>query len=131
MRSKFKLILLLSSLFFSACDYPQQETQRNFWLNPLASHPTALNELKERWFYCERCLNDPQCESANVQQCQNITLADRPEALAAAVTNANTVAIQFLVEIARKRLDFITLLSGCCARVKKSQHPTEALYLCP
>lgn len=33
--------------------------------------------------------------------------------------------------ISRKRLDFITLLPGCCARVKKSQLPTEALYLCP
>ncbi|WP_448692269.1 ankyrin repeat domain-containing protein [Salmonella enterica] len=63
----------------------------------MASFPSLIDELKNRWFFCEKCLNSTQCDYNDVKQCETVTLPDRNEALNLAVGRANTEAVYFLV----------------------------------
>ncbi|HCP1770044.1 TPA: ankyrin repeat domain-containing protein [Escherichia coli] len=74
---------------------------RNFYLSPVAWSPSSIGMLKERWFFCEKCLHDKKCQINDVKQCNAITLPDRSEALGAAVERNNTEAVNFLVNIAK------------------------------
>lgn len=89
-------ILPLMLLALTSCD-----NKRNFYLSPVASSPLQIKELKERWFFCEKCLGNISCSAHNIKQCKNITMPDRSDALAVAVGRANVEAVTFLVDVAR------------------------------
>lgn len=90
------MLLLMVVFTLAACD-----DKRSFYLSPVANSPLEINKLKERWYFCENCLNDSSCSNDNVKQCESITIPDRQEALANAVSSANTEAVSFLVDVTK------------------------------
>ncbi|EAA6223069.1 ankyrin repeat domain-containing protein [Salmonella enterica subsp. salamae] len=86
------LLLVITSYPYNSYGY-----ERNFSLSSVASFPSLIDELKNRWFFCEKSLNSTQCDYNDVKQCETVTLPDRNEALNLAVGRANTEAVYFLV----------------------------------
>lgn len=90
-------LLLFFLLLAIICSCDSYEYKRDFSLSSVASFPSTISELKNRWFFCEKCLNSTQCNLNDVKQCKTVTLPDRNEALNLAVGRANTEAVHFLV----------------------------------
>jgi ankyrin repeat protein len=110
MLSKYTTIIVLLSVALGGCDDRKQSPYApvSYYLSSEASFPYTIQTLKNRWFYCEKCLNDKKCLPGNVQQCQNITLPDRANALNKAVGRANLDAIDFLVNVAKTDVNSVT-----------------------
>lgn len=89
-------VLPLMMLGLIACD-----DKRNFYLSPVANSPSKIEELKERWFFCEKCLDNVNCNINDIVQCKDITIQDRGDALSEAVGSANVEAVAFLVDVAK------------------------------
>lgn len=96
------ILSLISSLFVVVIyPYVSFAYEKNFSLSSVASFPSTINELKDRWFFCDKCLSGARCSSDDIEQCKTITLPDRNEALNLAVGSANTEAVYFLVNTAK------------------------------
>lgn len=103
-----KLFVLIFALIVGACDSYEKNEQRDFRLNLLAGSVESITELKERWFFCEKCLSNSQCKSEYVKQCKTITIPDRSAALSQAVVKANVEAVYFLVDVAKTDVNGVT-----------------------
>ncbi|ECF3155546.1 ankyrin repeat domain-containing protein [Salmonella enterica subsp. enterica serovar Volkmarsdorf] len=98
-KSVFLMFFLL--LITISFPYYSHGHERDFSLSSVASFPSMIDELKDRWSFCEKCLNNTQCNYNDVKQCKTVTLPDRSEALNLAVGRANTEAVYFLVNTAK------------------------------
>lgn len=103
-----KLFILLFAFIITACDSYEENEQRDFRLSLISGSDKSINELKDRWFFCERCLSKHQCKSNDVKQCNMVTLPDRDNALSQAVVKANIEAVIFLVNVAKTDVDSVT-----------------------
>lgn len=104
--------LVTASLFFtlsvtSGCDENEinERVPLNFLLSTEASSPDRLEVLKNKWFFCEKCLNNPNCLVNNVHECKKTTLPDREIALGKAINEGNAGAVYFLVDIAKTNIN--------------------------
>ncbi len=96
------ILSLISSLFAVIIySYDSFAYEKNLSLSSVASFPSTINALKDRWFFCDKCLNSTRCSSDDIEQCKTITLPDRNEALNLAVGRANSEAVYFLVLTAK------------------------------
>ncbi|WP_434659022.1 ankyrin repeat domain-containing protein [Klebsiella sp. MISC125] len=75
--------------------------EKNYSLSAVASFSDDINELKEIWFFCDKCLKGSSCKYNEVEQCENVTIPSRSEALSKAVGRANVEAVHFLVDVAK------------------------------
>ncbi|WP_250133760.1 ankyrin repeat domain-containing protein [Citrobacter freundii] len=104
--ASLKIATLIFTLFIASCD--AYEVERNLSLISVASSPLAIRELKERWFFCDRCLKNNMCKQKEFHQCSSVTIKERNEALSLAVESANIEAVHFLVEVAQADVNSIT-----------------------
>lgn len=126
MLNKDILFKMKMALFFMAvialfsCE--QYESKRNFYLSPVASFPGTVTELKNRWFFCEKCLSGEGCKPDDIEQCKAITIPDRDDALNYAIGRANTEAVYFLVDVAK------TNVNGVAGKSKETPLMIAAYY---
>lgn len=103
-RMIISLCLIIPML--AACD--MYEHKKNFSLSSVPNYPGSIKQIKEIWFFCERCLRDNECKPDNIKQCKTITIPSRDEALSLAVTTANTEVVYFLVNKAKANVNGVT-----------------------
>ncbi|HDS9458149.1 TPA: ankyrin repeat domain-containing protein [Enterobacter asburiae] len=96
--------------------------EKNHSLSTVSSFPEDIDELKNIWFHCEKCLNEPSCKYDDVKQCRNITLPSRDEALSKAIGRANAEAVHFLVDVAK------TDVNGATGRYQNTPLIVAAYY---
>lgn len=97
---KFTFITFLTiTISLSGCD--DSEIKRDLKMSNAASFPYEIDGLKSRWYYCEQCWKDKTCKPNDVNQCNNVTLTDRAEALNLAMSSPNIEAVYFLIDIAK------------------------------
>lgn len=94
--------------FLVGCSMVDDVFEKNYSLSSVASFPDDVDELKEIWFFCERCLSDGQCENHGIKQCRDVIIPGRDEALSKAVGRANVEAVYFLVDVAKTDVNGIT-----------------------
>ena len=100
------LLLIIGLMFVDTCN--SYNDKRDYSLISVASFPVTINTLKDRWLFCEKCLNGSACEQEDIKQCKNVTLKDRGEALSLAVGRANKEAVYFLVNVAKTDVNGVT-----------------------
>lgn len=110
--------------------------KKNYSLDSVASFPDDVNKLKEIWCFCDKCLNDESCKNYDVEQCKNVTIPSRSEALSKAVGRANTEAVYFLVDEAKTNVNDVTgeyketpLIIAAYYGTKEHQNIAEFLLL--
>ncbi|HAV7855412.1 TPA: ankyrin repeat domain-containing protein [Salmonella enterica] len=106
-----KMMMLFAIIFtpiIAGCSTFDDIFEKNYSLDSVASFDDDINELKEIWFFCEKCLNDESCESYDIKQCKDVTIPSRSEALSKAVGRANTEAVYFLVDVAKTNVNEVT-----------------------
>lgn len=103
---------ILLSIFlipnFSGCSMFDAVFKKNYSLVPMASFPNDLKELKNVWFFCEKCLSHATCSPEDIKQCKTVTIPSRDDALGEAVGRANTEAVHFLVDVANTDVNSVT-----------------------
>lgn len=104
--ASLKIVILIVTLFIVSCD--ADETEKNLSLTSVAGSPLSINELKEMWYYCEKCLKNNICKQKEFNQCSSVTIKERNEALSLAVGSANIEAVHFLVEVTQADVNSIT-----------------------
>lgn len=104
--ASLKIGILFFTLFIVSCD--AYVAEKNLSLTSVASSPMAISELKEMWFFCEKCLKNNMCKQKEFNQCSSVTIKEKNEALSLAVGSANIEAVHFLVEIAQADVNSIT-----------------------
>lgn len=102
------LFPIFFSPFLAGCSMFDDVFEKNYSLSSVASFSDDVNELKEIWFFCERCLSDELCENHVIKQCRDVTIPSRDEALSKAVGRANVEAVYFLVDVAKTDVNGIT-----------------------
>ncbi|EGK3405308.1 ankyrin repeat domain-containing protein [Salmonella sp. 741265052_HSA] len=102
------VVVFILAYIMTVCDLYGDDNQHDFRLGLIAGSIASVDELKERWFFCEKCLNDFQCKFDYVEQCKSVTIPERNNALSLAVTHANTEAVYFLVNQAKTDVNGIT-----------------------
>lgn len=120
-----KIIMLLPIFLipcFAGCSVFDDVFKKNYSLSSVASFPNDINELKERWFFCEKCLNNESCQSYDVKQCKDVTISSRGYALSKAVGRANIEAVYFLVDVAK------TDVNGVMGEYKETPLTVAAYY---
>lgn len=94
------------TLIIIGCDNP--EIKRDFKMSNVASFPYEIDGLKNRWCFCEKCIKYKNCKPYDVNQCNNVTLPDRDEALSLAMSRPNTEAVYFLINVAKTDINSFT-----------------------
>ncbi|EHL3468132.1 ankyrin repeat domain-containing protein [Salmonella enterica] len=100
----FNVISLISILLIPAltgCSIISDIFEKNYSLRAVASCPDDIQELKNIWHFCEKCLDDSSCNNVEVTQCKTVTIPSRNDALVNAIASANTGAVRFLVDAAK------------------------------
>ncbi|MBU9843914.1 ankyrin repeat domain-containing protein [Rahnella sp. FRB 231] len=108
MMLKIATTVVLAVIIFTITGCDESEIKRDFKISNVASFPYEIEGLKNRWYFCEKCLKDKRCKTNNVKQCNEITLPDRSEALSLAMSRPNTEAVYFLVDVAKADVNGIT-----------------------
>lgn len=98
-----KLLMLFFCIIpvLSGCSIFDDVFEKNYSLSAVASFPGDINELKEIWFLCDKCLSNTLCGYNEVEQCKNVTIPSRNIALSKAVGRANIEVVHFLVDTAK------------------------------
>ena len=106
-----KMMMIFAIIFMpiiAGCSSFDDIFEKNYSLDSVASFDDDITELKEIWFFCEKCINDESCTSYNIKQCKDVTIPSRSEALSKAVGAANTEAVYFLVDVAKTNVNEVT-----------------------
>ncbi|SQJ38172.1 Uncharacterised protein [Salmonella enterica] len=77
--ASLKIGALFFTLFIVSCD--AYVAEKNLSLTSVASSPMAISELKEMWFFCEKCLKNNMCKQKEFNQCSSVTIKEKNEAL--------------------------------------------------
>lgn len=109
MFSYSKRLLVLSILIgVFGCDDANIDSENNFSLSSVASYPYNINSLKRIYYFCEKCIHEKSCHKYDRQQCQNVTIPSRNEALSLAISTANIEAVYFLIDVAKADVNGVT-----------------------
>lgn len=102
--------LFVLSIFIGVvgCDNSHLESEDNFSLSSVASYPYNINALERMYYFCEKCIHAKSCHEYERQQCQNVTIPSRNEALSLAISTANIQAVYFWVDIAKADVNGVT-----------------------
>ncbi|MBA3216648.1 ankyrin repeat domain-containing protein [Salmonella enterica] len=106
-----KVMMLLSAIFIAlivGCKTFDGLFEKDYSLSSVASFSDDIKELKTKWYFCEKCLNDGGCEIYDIKQCKDVTVPSRSEALSKAIGRANTEAVYFLVDVAKTDVNEVT-----------------------
>ncbi|UKJ22669.1 hypothetical protein L6Y89_06755 [Enterobacter mori] len=118
---KINSIVFLIPLFYG-CGAFNDIFEKKHSLSTVSSFPEDIDEFKNIWFHCGKCLNEPSCKYDDVKQCRNITLPSRDESLSKAIGRANAEAVHFFVDVAK------TDVNGATGRYQNTPLIVAAYY---